>query len=142
MFRSIALVVRSAQGKEGGIELNQADLQSLGETLRLADGLEAQGIPDAAGLSATKDLLEGMLEKRSRFLIDVARVLADKSRDCLSPQKFLRQSMISSDTVYRCMASPFCRGRIIEILSACDCYKECNRESSDSSTKTGGELVC
>ena len=81
MFRSIALVIRNAQGQEGGIELNQADLEGLGETLRRADGLEGQGVPDAAGLGATKDLLEGMLQKQSRFLIDVARALADKSRD-------------------------------------------------------------
>ena len=81
MFRSIALVIRNAQGQEGVIEVDETELQSLGETLRHADALERQGVPDAAGLTATKNLLERMLQKQSRFLIYAATVLADKSRD-------------------------------------------------------------
>ncbi|MCJ1281236.1 hypothetical protein MMC26_000554 [Xylographa opegraphella] len=80
MFRSLAVIFRSAQEQEGSVNLTSGGADFVWAALQRAD-TSRQRLQDTSALRAAKDVLEQMLWNQSHLLVEAAKILADSSRD-------------------------------------------------------------
>ena len=81
MFRSLAVIFRSAQEQEGSVNLTSSGAEFVWTSLQRAGTSSRQGLEEMSALRATRDILEQMLWNQSHLLVDAAKILADSSRD-------------------------------------------------------------
>ena len=81
MFRSLAVIFRSAQEQEGSVNLTSSGAEFVWTSLQRADISSRQGLQDVSALRASKDILEQMIWNQSHLLVEAAKILADSSRD-------------------------------------------------------------
>jgi hypothetical protein len=81
MFWSLYSVFQNAYEKEGSIDLDQNEMESLRSRLHRAQFLDDQhGIRVGDDLVACKEVMEQMLKNRSKFLSNAVQILLRASR--------------------------------------------------------------
>lgn len=83
MFWSLYSVFQNAYEKEGSIDLDQNEMESLRSRLHRAQFLDDQhGIRVGDDLVACKEVMEQMLKNRSKVLSNAVQILLRASRHC------------------------------------------------------------
>ncbi|MCJ1370786.1 hypothetical protein MMC20_001999 [Loxospora ochrophaea] len=81
MFRSLARIIETAEEREESIDFDRLDVDDLGEVLRNADLSERRGYKDVDALRIIRSVLDQMWSNESQLIVEVAKTLADASKD-------------------------------------------------------------
>ena len=89
MFSSLYSVFENAHQQDGSIRLDQAGMESLKARLRRAEWLDdLHGVRNGEDLVACREVMEEMLQSRSKSLSDAVHILLEASRHRQTPRKF------------------------------------------------------
>ena len=141
MFRSLAVIFRSAQEQEGSVNLTAGGAEFVWTSLQRADTSSRQGLQDTSALRATRDILEQMLWNQSHLLVDAAKVLADSSRDGSAAHETNGLFPMTILTNVSCMAGPARRRRLSEFVPGRHSYRHSNRPVDDPSFTPRGQRM-